>query len=153
MLRVLFMMALICFSSVACAAQTQVLRIETQSGKSYNFQVELAQNDTDRAKGLMNRKSLAANAGMLFVFDGQPEAVVSFWMKDTYIPLDMLFIGRDGVIKSIHENAKPLDLEPISSKLPVSYVLELAGGTARLLGIKAGDRVFSDNFFGKKLAP
>jgi hypothetical protein len=89
----------------------------------------------------MYRKSLAANAGMLFVYpDEQP---VAFWMKNTLIPLDMLFLKADGSIAHIARNAVPFDETPIESGAAVKAVLEVKGGTADALGIKEGDRVES----------
>jgi uncharacterized membrane protein (UPF0127 family) len=91
------------------------------------------------AQGLMFRRAMAADAGMLFEYDRvQP---VQFWMKNTLIPLDMLFIGADGTVLDIHERAVPLSLDPIGSDKPVLGVLELNGGTVSRLGIKRGDRI------------
>lgn len=103
------------------------------------FQVEVARNDADRAQGLMFRRSMPADRGMLFDFERV--APVSMWMQNTYIPLDMLFVRRDGTIARIAENAEPLSTRSIPSGEPVLAVLELNGGTARRLGIKPGDRV------------
>jgi len=108
-------------------------------GSAYKFEVEIVATPAEREKGLMFRKSLAANAGMLFIYpDEEP---VSFWMKNTLIPLDMLFLKADGSIAHIARNAVPLDETPISSDAPVKAVLEVKGGTADALGIKEGDRV------------
>ena len=87
----------------------------------------------------MHRTEMADNAGMLFVFGDV--AMRSFWMKNTLIPLDMLFIHSDGTIHHIHHNAKPQDLTSITSKYPSLAVLELNGGTADKMGIKEGDVV------------
>jgi hypothetical protein len=87
----------------------------------------------------MFREELADDAGMLFDF--QQEAVVSFWMQNTLIPLDMIFIGSDGIVKSVHVNARPLDTTSISSRYPVRFVLEIPGGRSREIGLEPGDVV------------
>jgi uncharacterized membrane protein (UPF0127 family) len=99
----------------------------------------VARNDADRAQGLMYRRNLAPDRGMLFDFGRvQP---LSMWMRNTYIPLDMLFIRADGIIARIAENAEPLSTRTIPSGEPVLAVLEVPGGTAARLGIKPGDRI------------
>lgn len=106
------------------------------------FNVEVVDTPAGRAQGLMFRTSLAPDAGMLFDFkESRP---VSFWMQNTMIPLDMLFIRHDGTIANIHVNAKPLDPTSIPSDGPVEFVLEIAGGRSVELGIKAGDTVLHD---------
>ena len=120
------------------ADNLQPLEIVTASGV-HPFAVELVDNDADRAKGLMYRKELPEGRGMLFDF--QREQEVSFWMQNTYIPLDMIFIRGDGRILRIQENAEPLSTRLIPSGGPVLGVLEVIGGTARKLGIKPGDQV------------
>ncbi len=120
------------------AASLQPLDIISATGK-HSFQVEVVDNDADRAKGLMYRKELPADRGMLFDFKREQE--VSFWMQNTYIPLDMIFIRADGRIMRIQENAEPLSTRLIPSGGPVLGVLEVIGGTARKLGIKPGDQV------------
>jgi uncharacterized membrane protein (UPF0127 family) len=109
------------------------------SGHDLKFEVELATNDTERSRGLMFRKQLGAYEGMLFDFF--QEMQVSFWMKNTLIPLDMVFIAGDGTVKHVHANAVPLSTDPIPSLYPVRAVLEINGGSAALLGIKPGDTV------------
>jgi len=120
------------------ADQLQPLEIATANGVR-PFAVEVVDNDADRAKGLMYRKELPEGRGMLFDF--QSEREVSFWMQNTYIPLDMIFIRADGRILRVQENAEPLSTRLIPSGGPVLGVLEVIGGTARKLGIKPGDRV------------
>jgi len=117
---------------------TEPLTIETTHGPK-RFTVEIANDDNEREIGLMFRKRLGDNEGMLFEFD-QP-AVQSFWMKNTLIPLDMVFIGADGRIVSIIKNAGPKTLDPRTSKGPATGVLELRGGLADQDGIRPGDRV------------
>ena len=127
--------------ALASAAQAQSfepLAIATQGGR-HAFQVEVARNDADRAQGLMYRRSMPANQGMLFDFGRV--APVSMWMQNTYLSLDMLFIRPDGSIARIAENAEPLSTRTISSGEPVLAVLELNAGTAARLGIRPGDRV------------
>ncbi len=109
------------------------------NGRDLKFDVELALDDLHRSHGLMYRKQLGPYQGMLFDFF--QEMPVSFWMKNTLIPLDMLFIAGDGTVKHIHANAVPLTTDPIPSQFPVRAVLEINGGSAALLGIKPGDKV------------
>ncbi len=118
-------------------AHTEVV-IVTAGGK-HRFQVEVARTPSQRRKGLMFRRRLAPDSGMLFLFD-RPQ-LVSMWMKNTYVPLDMLFIDVDGQIVNIARNTTPLSLEPIRSAGPVAAVLEVVAGTTEKLGIEAGDRV------------
>ena len=115
------------------------LAIVTASGDVHSFEVEIARTPDEQARGLMFRRTLAPDAGMLFVHakDGRQ----SMWMKNTLIPLDMLFIRRNGGISRIHERAIPRSLTAISSRGRVRAVLELAGGTVARLGIRIGDRV------------
>ena len=124
-------------------AGKQTLEIASQSGV-HVFSVELADNDAERAKGLMYRKELPEGQGMLFDFHREQD--VSFWMQNTYIPLDMIFIRGDGRILRIAENTEPLSTRLIPSGGPVRAVLEIIGGSARKLGIAPGDRVASPIF-------
>ena len=117
----------------------EALSIVTAAGTKLKFQVEIARNFEEKAQGLMYRDALAANAGMLFVFP--KELRQAMWMKNTMIPLDMLFIRRDGHISHIHERAVPQSLDMISSHGRVLAVLELRGGTVARLGIAKGDWV------------
>ena len=114
------------------------LTIES-SGKTHRFIVEVAETGEQQAQGLMFRKSLAPDRGMVFPRD--PPGDASFWMKNTLIPLDMIFIRTDGTIARIAENTVPMSLDPVPSLEPVGAVLEIAGGRSAELGIKAGDRV------------
>jgi uncharacterized membrane protein (UPF0127 family) len=106
--------------------------------REIKFDVELALTEAQREHGLMFRKSLGAYEGMLFDF--YKEMPVTFWMKNTLIPLDMVFIAADGTVRHVHTNAVPLSTDTIASEFPVRAVLEINGGTARLLGIKPGDK-------------
>ncbi len=105
----------------------------------HRFVVEVALTDRQWSRGLMFRKDMAPDRGMLFRYDG--ERPVAMWMKNTFIPLDMLFVGADGRIKRIAENTTPLSLETIHSGGPVAAVIELNGGITRRLGIAPGDQV------------
>jgi uncharacterized membrane protein (UPF0127 family) len=128
------------------AAEKSVLEIATKTGV-HSFSVELVDNDADRAKGLMHRRSLPEGTGMLFDFHREQD--VSFWMQNTYIPLDMIFIRADGRIHRIAENTVPLSLEQVPSRGPVRGVLEVIAGTSRKLGIAPGDRVAHPIFSGR----
>ena len=130
---------LVLLAGAVYAQAFETLSIITQGGQRQTFRVEVARNDADRAQGLMFRRSMPADQGMLFDF-GRVEPV-SMWMQNTYLPLDMLFIRADGTIARIAANTEPLSTRAISSGEPVLSVLELNAGTAARLGIKAGDRV------------
>ena len=114
------------------------LTIRSASG-AHRFTVEVAHTPEEQANGLMHRQSLAGDRGMLFPYE--PPQDVSFWMKNTLIPLDMIFIRPDGTIARIAANTVPLSLDPVPSLEPVSAVLEIAGGRSGELGIREGDRV------------
>lgn len=110
------------------------------------FSIELADEPDERAQGLMHRESLPSASGMLFVFERpQPAA---FWMKNTLIPLDMIFTDRSGVITHIHENAIPHDETPIPGGQAVYAVLEVNGGMSRKLGLGVGDALQHPAFEG-----
>ncbi len=120
------------------------LSIETAAGESHDFQVEVAETQEQRAQGLMFRRQMAADAGMLFLFGGSKERAM--WMKNTLIPLDMLFIDEAGEIVRIAERTVPHSLRAIMSGQPVAAVLELNAGTSSRLGIGPGDRVIHPAF-------
>lgn len=115
------------------------LTITTAKGKTHKFIVEVARTPDEQAHGLMDRQSLAPDRGMIFPY--QPAQPVSFWMKNTLIPLDMIFIAPGGKILRIEENTVPLSLEPVGVAEPAEAVLELNGGRSAELGIAAGDLV------------
>ena len=119
-------------------ATLETLEIVTKSGV-HPFSVEVVATEEERQKGLMFRKELPEGQGMLFDF--KVDAPVSFWMKNTYVSLDMIFIRSDGRIASIAENTEPLSERLVPSAGPVLGVLEVVAGTARKLGIRPGDRV------------
>jgi uncharacterized protein len=140
-LRALFAwpaLALLLVSSGAEAQQFEPLTIVTASGR-HAFSVEVARDDETRAQGLMYRRSLDPDRGMLFDF--KRVEPVAMWMQNTYVSLDMLFIRPDGTIARIAANTEPLSTRTIASGEPVLAVLELNAGTASRLGIKVGDRV------------
>lgn len=137
------LLALFIAAVPARPAGQQTLEIASKSGV-HMFSVEIADNDAEREKGLMYRKELPEGQGMLFDFHRDQE--VSFWMQNTYIPLDMVFIRGDGRILRIAENTEPMSTRLIPSGGPVRAVLEVIGGTARKLGIAPGDRVASPVF-------
>ena len=131
-------LALLLFAQPAAAADLETLEIATKSGV-HAFAVEMARTDAERAKGLMYRKELPEGRGMLFDFEREQET--AFWMKNTYISLDMIFIRQDGRILRIAENTEPLSEKMVASGGPVRGVLEVIAGTARKFGIAPGDRV------------
>lgn len=120
---------------------TEPLVIETAGGQRHTFTVELALDSAQRQQGLMYRKEMAADAGMLFDFEAPRE--VTMWMRNTLIALDMLFIDARGRVTHIHEGAVPLSEAMISSRGPVDYVLELNAGEVKKRGIRVGDIVKS----------
>ena len=115
------------------------LTVTTANGATHRFTVEVARTPEEQANGLMNRQSLAPDRGMIFPYD--PPQPVGFWMKNTLIPLDMIFVAPGGRIHRIEANTVPLSLDPVASGAPVEAVLELAGGRAAELGIAPGDKV------------
>jgi uncharacterized protein len=108
-------------------------------GRRHAFTVEVARTPEQQEHGLMARRALAADAGMLFPFD--PPRPASFWMRNTLIPLDMIFIRPDGAIARVAANTVPLSEVPVAVEEPLTAVLELKGGRAAELGIREGDRV------------
>ena len=125
-------------SAVLAQSGLEPLTLVTSSGR-HVFQVEAARNDAQREKGLMFRRNLPPDRGMLFDFKtSQP---VMMWMKNTYIPLDMVFISRAGQVTHIAKNAEPLSERIIPSDGPAYAVLEINGGAADRIGLKPGDKV------------
>jgi uncharacterized membrane protein (UPF0127 family) len=127
------------FLLAACSAAENRLTMVAADGARHQFNVEVVDTDETRSRGLMYRTDLADDAGMLFDFVS--ERPVSFWMMNTYVPLDMLFISADGVVRNIHADAVPHDRTSIPSDGPVRFVLEIPGGRAAELGLAAGDRM------------
>ena len=118
--------------------QEDVLWIRGDWGKA-RFAVEVADDSSERALGLMNRESMPSSKGMLFVYD-HPQSV-SFWMKNTLIPLDIVFADATGVVQHVHANAVPGDLTPIPGGDDIQYVLEINGGLAEAMGIQSGSEI------------
>ncbi len=141
MLKIITKTTLILFALIFLAAcsNENSLTIITKDGAKHKFSIEIADTEEKRTKGLMFVQELAPNAGMLFDF--QEERQVAFWMRNTFIPLDMLFIAADGEIKNIHVNAIPQDPTAIPSDGPVRFVLEIVGGRSVELGISKGDKL------------
>jgi len=125
-------------SAMAQPAGDERLVVHTATGQ-HVFTVEVVDTPEATSRGLMFRESLAADAGMLFDF--KTERPVSFWMKNTLIPLDMVFIANSGEVMSLYANAQPHDERNIPSAFPVRFVLEIPGGRARAIGLRPGDRV------------
>lgn len=134
-----FVLALILVAQPASAEGTSELWIETAAGARYRFDVELATTPEQQSQGLMHRTEMAADVGMLFLFE--PERPVSFWMKNTLISLDMLFVAADGKIVNIGERTEPLSTASVPSDGPVRAVLEINGGLSGMLGIGPGDKI------------
>lgn len=126
---------------------TEPLSITADDGKVYNFTVELAETPQQQAYGLMFRPAVPPNAGMLFPND--PPVPVEFWMKNTIVPLDMVFIGADGKIIAIAENTVPYSLKPVPSGGPAAATLELQGGITATDDINVGDKVVAKQWGGK----
>lgn len=124
--------------AAAQEADRFALTVETAQGE-HTLQVEVADTPQARSTGLMYRRTLDPDQGMLFDFGG--EQPVSMWMKNTYIPLDMVFIGSDRRVKHIARQTTPLSERTVESPVPVRYVLEIKGGWSAELGIAPGDMV------------
>ena len=147
----LFLFVLASAMAFSATFETESLVIHTKAGKQLTFTVELAIAADQRQQGLMNRDEMAADRGMLFDF-GETRRVY-MWMKNTYLPLDMLFIGPDGKIALVKADTMPLSEEIIDSHDPVRFVLELNAGTAQKLGIAAGDVIESDQITASAKKP
>ena len=113
--------------------------IHPQSGKAVRIHVEIARREWERQRGLMYRKRLDAGRGMLFVYPA--EGRHTFWMKNTYVPLDMIFIGSNRRVVEIVENTKPLSTESLGGTAPSQFVLEVVAGFCRRHGVRVGDKV------------
>lgn len=124
--------------SPAGLEETQ-LTVTTADGGEHLFTVEIAATPEQQNRGLMFRQELAPDRGMIFPYEPPKEA--SFWMKNTYIPLDIIYVRPDNTIAVIHENTVPLREDPYYSFEPINLVLEIPGGRSAQLGIKPGDKV------------
>jgi uncharacterized membrane protein (UPF0127 family) len=130
-------------AAASCQAQPKVT-ITNHAGRAVVFQVEVADTPAKRSLGLQYRKELGDDRGMIFLFPG--EAQQSFWMKNTPIPLDMIFINAERKIVGIVEQTTPYSLDSRSVAAPSQFVLEIKGGSARRNGIRPGDSVRFDGF-------
>jgi uncharacterized protein len=127
-------------AAVAASAEARLVPLDIRTAKGVlHYRVEVATTPQQQARGLMYRTSLPPRGGMIFPMN--PPRFASFWMKNTYIPLDLIFIRADGTIERIAANAVPEDLTPIESREPVAAVLEIVGGGAAANGIAEGDKV------------
>jgi uncharacterized protein len=125
------------------AMRRERLTLQTAQGE-HVIDIEITETAEEKALGLMFRTSLADKAGMLFVYDGPQE--IAMWMKNTYIPLDMVFITAEGIVHRIEARTEPHSETIVPSNGAVLAVLELAGGAAERLGLKRGDRVVHPAF-------
>jgi uncharacterized protein len=148
-LRAIVVGALLCTGAAAAPASVSFeessLTVDAADGQ-FEFLVEMAVNPAQRSQGLMFRESLDDDRGMLFDFGKSQRATM--WMRNTYVPLDMLFIDEGGQITQIAANTQPLSDAVIASREPVRAVLELRGGISAKLGIRPGDRVIHPLFNG-----
>ena len=115
------------------------VQVRSGRGRTFVFDVDIARTPEQQSLGLMHRTQLPAKTGMLFIY--KPPRRIAMWMKNTQVPLDMLFAGRTGTVFYIKENAQPLSEDLIPAPGSVSYVLEVPAGTVEKLGLKAGDRL------------
>ncbi len=127
--------------------EKDVLLIEASQWACYRFDIYVAQTESQRNRGLMFVRELPATTGMLFVYAG--DRVASMWMKNTFIPLDMLFIRFDGTVSSVIANTEPQSLKSQSAIEPVTFVLELNAGTAARLAIDKNSRIFWEPVHGR----
>lgn len=161
LIRALYLWMLLLFGAAQSAAadgsdtadldrifQRSTLQIATPDARLHTFKIWIADDEQRRARGLMFVKHLAAEDGMLFVYP-QPQPI-SMWMKNTFVPLDMLFVAADGKVARVVENTKPQSLATIESGSPVLGVIELAAGSAARLKIAAGARVIHPMFSASK---
>lgn len=141
-----FICALLLIAPAALAAglPRDVVLLETGSSQ-FRFEVEVADDPAERAEGLMYRKTLADNAGMLFLY-AKPQPV-EFWMKNTLLSLDIVFVRADGTIARIAANTTPMSEDLIPSGEPIRAVLEVKAGTMRQLGVTVGDRLRNVTYF------
>jgi len=140
-IRIIGLLLALVASVTACQAEPKVT-ITTKDGRNVSFAVEIADTPSKREMGLQYRHELAADRGMIFLFPAESQQ--SFWMKNTPLPLDMIFINHERKIVGIVEQTAPFSLDPRSVGAPSQYVLEINGGLAKRHAIKAGDAVRFD---------
>jgi uncharacterized protein len=144
----MFLLVMTGLSNMADAKfRRETLTLVTSAGEK-KIDIEVAETMEEKSLGLMFRTSLPDSQGMLFPY--APEQEITMWMKNTFIPLDMVFIKADGVVHRIEVRTEPMSEKVISSQGQVTAVLELAGGAAERLGVKVGDRVVHGHFAPKK---
>ena len=153
-MRTIIYLMIIIFFSINCSAkeisfEKSEITIKTQNNK-YVFEVEVAKTYEERNFGLMNRKTLEQNHGMVFIYP-KPQ-FVKMWMKNTYIPLDMIFIKENGEIDTIIKMTRPLELKPLGPNTLIKAVLEINGGLTTYLNIKKGDIVISKDIIDQNHA-
>jgi len=141
-MRILAVLFALLLPATAWAQERVPLTVTTADGTEHVFQVEVADTPEARGRGLMFREELAPDHGMLFIFPRRER--VAMWMRNTPLPLDMLFIDDDGRVRQIAERTVPYSEATISSRRRVRYVLEVPGGTAERLGIEAGATVAAE---------
>ena len=141
----LVLATMLCHGARADACDPGIVDIR-HDGARVQFKVDLADDDAERARGLMFVEEMPRFSGMLFVYDHPTWA--TFWMKNTFIPLDMLFIDKYGTVKGIHENAVPHDETTIDGGRGIFAVLEINGGLSRTLGLAAGAEIRHPAFDG-----
>ncbi|MCS6961773.1 MAG: DUF192 domain-containing protein [Deltaproteobacteria bacterium] len=139
---IIFVVSLIFLFRLIAKPKVSTVKIISEGHKQVIFEVEIADSIPKKAVGLMYRKKLPENYGMLFTYDR--EGFYPFWMKNTYLSLDLIFISRDNKIVDIKKNLKPLSTEQINSSVPFQYALEVLAGTADKYGLKTGDSVVFD---------
>ncbi len=132
-----FLIFLLCVLSAGCSAEQKLPTAEIELGRD-TYTVEIARSEEEHQQGLMHRESLGEYRGMLFVFERDRH--LSFWMKNTYIPLSIAYISKTGEIKSIHD-MQPESLRSIKSEVAVRFALELPQGAFERSGVAAGDRI------------
>ena len=131
-----FILGFMPVTGIASECKDNAVQLRGAWGEA-RFTVEVADDDQKRAQGLMHRESMAQSAGMLFIYDRPHPA--RFWMKNTLIPLDLIFMDQTGLVRKVHENAEPLSERLISGGRGIMYVLEVNGGVAARFGIGEGD--------------
>jgi uncharacterized membrane protein (UPF0127 family) len=140
------LLGLLAPSGASLALSSGTLVLETASGP-HSFTIEIASTEADKTRGLMFRRSLPKNGGMLFLYE-EPRPI-AMWMKNTFIPLDMVFIDSSGRVHRIEAHTEPFSTQPISSEGEVRAILELNAGTAEAIGLKPGDRVKFEGLRGQ----
>jgi hypothetical protein len=136
--RLFLLTAAVLWATSVLAFEQSSLSVETATG-THEFTIEIARTPQEQGLGLMHRRELAPDYAMLFPFAEAREA--SFWMRDTYVSLDMVFIAEDGIVHRIERDTEPLSLRSVHSRGPVIAVLEFVAGTADRIGLEPGDRV------------